>query len=74
MKIKRKKDEKPTGTLCKLSQRSERRRQSLKKGLTDHFIIGDIDSVYIKGTFNVLNLYRRGMGMVFRHANANDRH
>ena len=32
----------------------------------DHFIVGDIDSVQIEGTFNVLNLYRRGKGMVFQ--------
>ena len=55
-----------TGTLNKLSQRSERRRWSLKQGLIDCFIVGDIDSVQIEGTFNVLILYRRGKGTVFQ--------
>ena len=53
MKIERKKetnkqtnkDKKMTGALYKLSQRSERGRQSLKQGLMDHFIVEDIDSV-----------------------------
>ena len=45
MKIERKKDKKTTGALYKLSQRSERGRQSLNQGLMDHFIIGNIDSV-----------------------------
>ena len=45
MKIERKKHKKMTGTLYKLSKRIERGRQSLKEGLTDHFIIGDIDSL-----------------------------
>ena len=40
-----KKDKKTTGALYKLSQRSERGRLSLKQGLMDHFIVGDIDSV-----------------------------
>ena len=40
-----KKDKKTTGALYKLSQTSERGRLSLKQGLMDHFIIGDIDSV-----------------------------
>ena len=30
-----------------------------------HFIVGDIDFILIKDTINVLNLNRRGMGMVF---------
>ena len=36
-----KKDKKTTGSLYKLSQRSERGRLSLKQGLMDHFIVGD---------------------------------
>ena len=36
---------KTTGALYKLSQRSERGRLSLKQGLMDYFIVGDIDSV-----------------------------
>ena len=44
-KKQRKKDKKTTGALYNLSQRSERRRRSLKQGLMDHFIVGDIDSV-----------------------------
>ena len=59
---KRKKEtkiKKTTGTLYKLSQRSERGRLPLKQGVLDLFIVGDIDSVYIEGTFNVLILYRR---------------
>ena len=40
-----KNDEKTTGTLYKLSQRSERGTLSLKQGVMDHFIVGDIDSV-----------------------------
>ena len=40
-----KKDKKMTGALYKLSQRSERGRLSLKQGLMDRFIVGDIDSV-----------------------------
>ena len=62
------------GALYKLSQRSERERWSLKEGVTDHFIIGDIDYIKIEGTFNILNLYRRGKGMVFRCGNAKDHH
>ena len=44
MKIKRRKERKikMTGALYKLSQRSECGRRSLKEGLTDHFIVGDI--------------------------------
>ena len=34
-----------TGALYKLSQRSEHGRLSLKQGLMDYFIVGDIDSV-----------------------------
>ena len=49
MKIERKKqtkkDKKTMCTLYKLSQRSERGRLSLKQGLMDYFIVGDIDSV-----------------------------
>ena len=30
------------------------------------FIVGDIDSILIEGTVNVLNLRIRGIGMVFR--------
>ena len=55
-----------TGALYKLSQRSERGKLPLKQGVMDHFIVGDIDSVQIEGTFNVLILYRRGKGMVFQ--------
>ena len=44
-KKQRKKDKKTTGALYKLSQRSERGRLSLKQGLMDYFIVGDIDSV-----------------------------
>ena len=65
---------KRTGALYKLSQRSERGRPSLKQRLMDYFIIGDIDSIKIEGTFNILNLYRRGKGMVFRCRNAKDCH
>ena len=61
-----KKDKKMIGALYKLLQRSECGRLSLKQGLMDHFLIGDIDSVLIEGTFNVLILYRRGKGMVFQ--------
>ena len=39
------KDKKTTGTLCKLSQGSERGRRLPKQGLMDHFIVGDINSV-----------------------------
>ena len=39
------KDKKTTGTLYKLSLRSEHGRLSLKQGLMDHFIVGEIDSV-----------------------------
>ena len=42
---KQRKIKKATGTLYKLSQRSECGRLSLKQGLMDHFIVGDIDSV-----------------------------
>ena len=42
---KQRKIKKMTGALYKLSQRSERRRLSLKQGVMDHFIVGDIDSV-----------------------------
>ena len=48
-----KKDKKTMGALYKLSQRSERGRLSLKQGLMDHFIIGDIDS----GKLKVLLMY-----------------
>ena len=40
-----KRNKKTTGALCKLSQRSECGRLSLKQGLMDHFVVGDIDSV-----------------------------
>ena len=39
------KDKKTTGALYLLSQRSKRGRLSLKQGLMDYFIVGDIDSV-----------------------------
>ena len=60
-----------TGTLYKLSQRSKRRRLPLKQGVLDHFIVGDIDSVKIEGTFNALILYTVGdiKNLTFRNRN-----
>ena len=55
-----------TGTSYKLSQRSERRGESPKEGITDHFVVGDIDSILIEGIINVLNICRGGKGVFFR--------
>ena len=38
----------------------------LNEDKRQRFIVGDIDSILIKGTINVLNFRTRGMGMVFR--------
>ena len=45
-----------------------------KRRITDHFIVGDIDSILIEGTINVSNFCRRGKGMVFGHGNTEYRH
>jgi len=38
----------------------------LNEDKRQRFIVGDIDSILIEGTINVLNFRTRGMGMVFR--------
>ena len=38
----------------------------LNEAKRQRFIVGDIDSILIEGTINVLNFRTRGMGMVFQ--------
>ena len=41
-------------------------KELLNEDIRQHFIVGDNNSLVIKGTINVLNFITRGMGMVFR--------
>ena len=42
-------------------------RELLNEDKRQRFIVGDIDSILIEGTINVLNFRTRGMGWFFAH-------
>ena len=62
----RKKDKKRQALHTRWPRRWECDKEPLNEDKRQRFIIGDIDSILIKGTINVLNFRTRGMGMVFR--------
>ena len=64
MKIERK--IKNNGCFIQGDQGDERDNELLNEDKQQRFIVGDIDSILIEGTINVLNFRTRGMGMVFR--------
>ena len=65
MKIERK--IKTTGASYKVT------RELLNEDKRQRFIVGDIDSILIEGTINVLNFRTRGMGWFFGRGLTNER-
>ena len=63
-----------TGASYKMTRRRERDKELLNEVEWQHFIVGDIDSILIEGTINVLNFRARGIGMVFGRGRTNEGH